>query len=334
MPEAQRLYKVVTDMIPLVDDYVRTMIIQKLRILKENPYLIDLVFRTSNPNTIYQIKEFILKKDVKVVIGFPREQSTLPAYVITLAPEQEQASGLGDNADTYGEDFGEDDKITTTASLYVDDFITSSFISGIYRIECWSDNGALTAYMYVVLKWCLLSSRKEMFDLGWTNIRITGTDLEPVPDYFPVFVYRRTCQLILTYDNQYHEDLNLLLKYMDIIVNPDKYMKNDNGDICTIDGELVVPANHTFILNTHIFNLGDRDPLDEIKPVINTGEAEFPSLVPIISQSELPEIGDTNTLYVKREEDKYITYTWNEVTQKYETGKTNKIVYNKMVIFD
>lgn len=321
-------------MIPLVDDFVRTMIIQKLRVLKENPYLIDLVFRTSNPNTIHQIKEFILKKDVKVVIGFPREQSTLPAYVITLAPEQEQPSGLGDNVDTYGLDFGDDDSIETTASLYVDDFITSSFISGIYRIECWSDNGALTSYMYVVLKWCLLSSRKEMFNLGWTNIRITGTDLEPVPDYFPVFVYRRTCQLILTYDNQYHEDLEVLLKYMDIIVHPEKYVKNDKGDICTVEGELVVPAKHTFIFNTHIFHVGEREPLGEVPSTVGNNSAEYPSLVPIISQSELPEIGDVNTLYVKREDDKYVTYTWNVDTLRYETGRTDKIFYNKMIVFD
>ena len=63
------------------------------------------LFQTGNPQTIERLKEFITTKKIRVVIGYPREQSTLPAYVIMLAPEQEQPSGLGENWEAYGVDF-------------------------------------------------------------------------------------------------------------------------------------------------------------------------------------------------------------------------------------
>lgn len=74
-----------------------------------------------------------------------------------------------------------------------------------YRIECWSDNGDLTTYMYHVLKYILLSSRLALIQAGLMQPRLGGTDLEPVPEYFPSFVYRRALSLSIMVDNTFDE---------------------------------------------------------------------------------------------------------------------------------
>lgn len=61
-----------------------------------------------------------------------------------------------------------------------------------YRLECWASNGDLVVEMYHILKWALLSGRGDLIvgsDLF--RQRLSGADFEPVPSFFPEFVYRR-----------------------------------------------------------------------------------------------------------------------------------------------
>ena len=187
------------------------------------------------------------------MIGFPREQTSLPAYVITLAPEQEQQSGVGDNFDTYGEDeLPEDDEITAMQK-YLDRFLSSTFMNATYRIECWSDNGDLTAYMHSILKWCLWTSRKDMLAVGWNNITVSGSDLEPVPDYMPIFIYRRAVQLSLTYDAKYHDCIESLTTYLKVVTNPDDYIKDSNGNIIDKDNNIILSINYPVVMNPSFY---------------------------------------------------------------------------------
>lgn len=64
-----------------------------------------------------------------------------------------------------------------------------------YRIEVWSENGELTVQLYHVLKWILLSGRSDLLDSGLFIQRLSGNDFEPVSDFFPSFVYRRTVSM-------------------------------------------------------------------------------------------------------------------------------------------
>lgn len=254
--------------IPLIDDFLQMFIVNKLKWLKEHPAIIDHIFYSGRRETLEKLKEFVTSRKLKVVIGYPRDQSSLPAYVITLAPEQEQPSGLGDNFETYdsiGFEDEDDDDITEKVENELAAFVSSTFMNANYRIECWSDNGDLTSYMYVILKWCLWTSRMEMLNLGWTNIKLSGTDLEPVPDYMPVFIYRRSAQIAVTYDNLYYEDISTnttegksnmetLGQYLEVIDHPDDYHEDENGNIVDKDGDVVVPCGiWQWILKPHYY---------------------------------------------------------------------------------
>lgn len=244
--------------IPLIDDYLQMLIAEKLKWLKEHPVILDHIFRTGKRETVSKLKDFITNRKVKVIIGYPKEQTSLPAYVITLAPEQEQPVGLGDDAEYFtGYDLGIGDDAEDhlqKAEEKMSEFIASTYMNSNYRVECWSDNGDLTSYMYIILKWCLWSSRQQMLDLGWVNIKLSGTDLEPVPDYFPFFIYRRALQVNLMYENLYYENIRSLERYVDVIERPEDYHKDEDGNVVDEDGNIVIPAKFTWIITARYYD--------------------------------------------------------------------------------
>lgn len=60
-----------------------------------------------------------------------------------------------------------------------------------FRIESWSDNGDLTVEIYNLTKWALLSGRVDLINQGLFMQKLSGTDFDPAPEFFPAFVYRR-----------------------------------------------------------------------------------------------------------------------------------------------
>ena len=325
-------------MIPMIDDYLQLFIVEKLRWLKENPIIIDHLFLTGKRETIIKLKDFIVNRKVKVIIGYPKEQTSLPAYVITLSPEQEQPLGLGDDSECYtGYDLGigdtEDDYIQRTEEK-LSEFIAGTYMNSNYRIECWSDNGDLTSYMYIILKWCLWSSRQQMLSMGWVNIKVSGTDLEPVPDYFPMFIYRRAAQVNLMYENLYYEDIASLEKYVDIIKHPENYHSDKDMNVVDKDENIIIPARFTWILKAHYYNIETDDDYyikeyrhNFLKETTVNGSST--NTLGTVVVEELPQYGKPNTLYfVQRKdeydgEDFYIEYMW--INEKFEPiGNTAK----------
>ena len=253
-------------MIPMVDDFLQMFIVEKLTWLKKHPKVLDHIFFTGQRSTLEKLRKFIEDRKIKVVIGYPKDQTSLPAYVITLAPEQEQPSGLGDNYGSW-EDLGgmgieeeDDSEVEESVKRELSTYLADTFMNGTYRIECWSDNGDLTAYMYIILKWCLWSSRNQMFELGSVNPTLSGTDLEPVPDYMPVFIYRRAAQLTVIYDNLYYENIDEIGKYFDVLDNPDDYKEDDDGNIVGPDDEIIIPGKYKWVLTAHYYmkSFGDK----------------------------------------------------------------------------
>lgn len=258
-------------MIPMVDDYLQLMIVNKLKFLKKHPSIIDRIFYTGKRETLSSLKDFIKNKPIKVIIGYPKDQTSLPCYVITLAPENEVPLGLGDGTDEFIDyekglgglmdeeedatdgdssiELSDEEKLMERAISEMSVHLNGTYMNSTYRIECWSDNGDLTAYMYIILKWCLWTSRQEMLSMGWVNITLSGTDLEPVPDYMPVFVYRRSAQINLQYENLYFSNTSVITNYIDIIENPDDYYIDDDDNIRTKDGdEIVVESTYIWVI--------------------------------------------------------------------------------------
>lgn len=252
----------VSIIVPLIDDYLQLMIADKIRFLKKYPNLIDRIFTTGKRKTLQNLKDFILNKPVKIVIGYPREQATLPCYAIVLSPENEVPIGLGDDEGLYDGYEYEDEPLNPNndadkvnlAVKQMSNYLDNTYMSSNYRIECWSDNGDLTTYMYAILKWCLWTSRAEMLEKGWVDIKVSGTDLEPVPDYMPIFIYRRSVQLSLMYPNLYYDNLLLIEAYIKVCQNPDKYAFDSKGNLIEIStGDIIIQREYRWILTAHYF---------------------------------------------------------------------------------
>lgn len=243
-------------MLQLVDDFLQSYIVQKLKWLKRHPTAMDEIFHTSKRQTLEKLKSFIINNQVNVIIGYPKTQNLLPAYVITLAPENEQPMSLGDEAEQYNPDgLGDLGNITEQKAIEkLSEFVSATYMNATYRIECWSDNGDLTSYMYIILKWCLWASRKEMLSLGWVNILVSGVDLEPVPDYMPMFIYRRTAQISLMYENLYFEDLDTVGSLLDAINHSDDYHIDEYGNLVDKDGNIIVHGDMMWKLNPHYYS--------------------------------------------------------------------------------
>lgn len=60
-----------------------------------------------------------------------------------------------------------------------------------YRLEVWAKNADLTVELYHLVKWALLSGRDELVNDGLFRQKLSGSDFQPAPNYFPEFVYRR-----------------------------------------------------------------------------------------------------------------------------------------------
>jgi hypothetical protein len=119
-------------------------------------------------------------------------------------------------------DASQNDSIQATIlHLYTDMASFGTLMGMSYRIECWSDNADLTVYMYHLLKFIMLYKRQLLIENGILKPTIRGTDLEPVPDYFPTFVFRRSLilsgQIEDSYDMDGIENMMLEIDEVDII---------------------------------------------------------------------------------------------------------------------
>lgn len=292
-------------MMPLVDDYLQKYIVDGLRFLKEHPNLIDRIFLTGKRNTLNSLKEFITKKSIKVVIGYPKDQTSLPCYVISLAPEQEVPLGLGDGEEEYLDyegELGNNPDATEIAINEFSEYINGTYMNSNYRVECWSDNGDLTSYMYIILKWCLLTSKSKMIQNGWVNISLSGTDLEPVPDYMPIFIYRRSIQINLQYENLYYNNIENIRIPSDVIQNPENYGVDEEGNVILKEtGDIVIPYQWVWVIRAHYY-IKSTDGIEYSihengQHVYRSETTESGELKTKVVQ-KLPAAGVENTLYI------------------------------------
>lgn len=323
-------------MIPIIDDMLQAMLLEKLRWLKNHSAIIDHIFVSGRRSTLTSLKKFITTQKIHVIVGYPKEQTLLPAYVIVLAPEQEQPTGLGDDHMTFEDyDLGLTDDDSTyeekRAIEIMSTYISSAYMNTNYRIECWSDNGDLTTYMYAILKWCIFASRQQMLDFGWVNINSSGMDLELASEYLPIPIFRRALQINFMYENLYYEKLTELSTYEDVIEHPDKYKKDDKGNIIDkykkdedgndieVDDDdpdkvIVIPYQYTWLLTIHyVFE----DTKEEV--AVQVYESTEQDTVQVKFVTRLPFTGTDGVVYalkVMRTDGSvtYDRYVWSGVT--------------------
>jgi len=92
-------------MIPIIEDVIAQIIDSRLKYLKANVDIVDRIFSTATLTSRNRLKEYITSSNIKVLRGFPRDQTQLPAYVILLGGEREQEESLGTFIDDDEDNF-------------------------------------------------------------------------------------------------------------------------------------------------------------------------------------------------------------------------------------
>lgn len=190
-------------MIPLIDLQIRDYIASGFDRLKRNPDLIDTAFCYASEQTREGIRSLVNDKKVHLLTGYPRKETSLPAIIIQIAPEEETAYGLGEGIDDGYKELrqGRDNYLSWQEegdSKYV---LQTTKMNAQVNIEIWSDSTVITSLLYAIVKYCMLSERDRMQRTGGIELPyMTGGDLEPAPEYFEtIFIYRRAVVLNFSY---------------------------------------------------------------------------------------------------------------------------------------
>lgn len=88
----------------------------------------------------------------------------------------------------------------------------SSMFEVNYRIEVWTDNGDLTVQLYHIVKAILLINRPSLITSGLYRQKLSGSDFQPVPSFFPSFVYRRALTFWAQCSNSVPESSDLYIQ--------------------------------------------------------------------------------------------------------------------------
>lgn len=186
-------------MIPLVDLYMKRLLERGIERLRT--YDLEHYFEYANQKTIISMDTLLNDYEISVLCGYPREPAQLPCIVVTVAGEDEVDYGLGGGIDEGYEDL-DDNYLRWAKGSH--DIVANAQMRMQLKIEVWSDNAIITSLLYSVVKYILFSTRKGMEEEGFLLPTVSGGDLEPAPDYFTVFVYRKAVMLSLEYPIRYH----------------------------------------------------------------------------------------------------------------------------------
>lgn len=82
-------------MISVVEDLLTEVIVERLEYLRNNLDRIDRIFSCVSKVNRENLKTYIRNNSIKVIRGFPRDQSTIPVYAILLGAERQVNDYIG-----------------------------------------------------------------------------------------------------------------------------------------------------------------------------------------------------------------------------------------------
>lgn len=192
-------------MLPLIDLLIKKYIEEGLERLRKNPKKLRQYFSHASDETIKSMEKLITEYKINVLSGYPRTQVELPCFVVTIAGEDEVPYGIGDGVDELYPEWLEGNTNylhwEESGSEYVRE---NAQMKGQVRVEVWSDNATITSFLYAIAKYCLFAAKRDMVQERIHIPTVSGGDLEPVPDYMTIFVYRRAVILNFEYELSYH----------------------------------------------------------------------------------------------------------------------------------
>lgn len=97
-------------MLPVVEDLIAGVLQDRLKFLQSNVDIVDRIFPQSTVTTRTRLKSYLQSNAIQILRGFPRDASSLPAWVIMLG-------GEGEVQQTLGNYLGEDDTNIVTDTV-------------------------------------------------------------------------------------------------------------------------------------------------------------------------------------------------------------------------
>jgi len=153
-----------------------------------DPEHIDLMerfFEGQEDEEIEMLKEFFSTWDEKqIIIGYPRSHTEFPVLAVVLRNENESETFLGDQI-YKDNDTGE--------------FWRGSNFAGTFGIGIYTANMDLTLALYKAAKLVLIVFRRFLEMNNVANATLSGSDVEPSPEYLPEYIYLRWLDVGCTY---------------------------------------------------------------------------------------------------------------------------------------
>ena len=198
-------------MIPVIDLLIKDLFKEGLDHLRANTDKLDRYFSMLPDKNKEDIKYILNNINIPVLSGFPREENKIPCFIVMVAGEEQTNYGLGDGIDEnyYEQGLGEDNYINWSedGSRYIQENIQ---MNAQVRVEVWSDNAVVTSLLYAVAKYLFLRVKTQLVKDGIITPSISGGDLDPVPDYLAMFIYRKALTISFEYTASYHVE-NLMI---------------------------------------------------------------------------------------------------------------------------
>lgn len=190
-------------MIPVLDLYIKERIREGLEVLRTRPEKFKEYFSYVPEDNLKEIEHVLTQLKIPILTGFPRKENKIPCIIVQISGEEEVPYALGEGIDeNYPEEYlGQGNYLDWELSDYIRG--NSQFKAQV-RVEIWTDNAIMTSLLYAIVKYCLLRAKLKMTDDNFLTPKVGGGDLEPIPDYLPIFIYRKAVTLEVDYIASYH----------------------------------------------------------------------------------------------------------------------------------
>jgi len=135
------------------------------------------IFQDKTAQELDDLKDYLVKYDIKVTWADPRDPSQMPCIAILRNDDGEIKENIGDDMDS--EDNGD--------SVYE---YFGQPVLGDYSLNIWATNSEMREYLYQIAWYSLFINRKYLETKGLQLQRLSGGDQEGVQSpYFPDFIY-------------------------------------------------------------------------------------------------------------------------------------------------
>lgn len=174
-------------MIIQADLLVKDQLVTFFTALRADAALVDRLFPTRPLAERTEIKAFFQNNVLPIRLGYPRNVADLPGVFLILG-----MLGETDRGQTIGEVLSE----TVTSTTFTEEH--GSHFSGVVKCSCMTENGNLTVWLQSLVFAALLLAREDLNTLGIEEQKLSAADFEPMPQWFPSFVFRRDVSLSMT----------------------------------------------------------------------------------------------------------------------------------------